>query len=336
MRKLIPCILILMLWFGCDDSLINPISDTPQKTIEDISHAPVDWISFSPDGEYMISASPEDENFWSNIIVRNVSNSNFDTTIKYQIPDSVITRQFTVVSSGILTENFNTTEKYFIVGRKNGVNLYEFRTTGGAKLFRSISIPGDVTQLALYNDSLLVCGNNIGAIKIWDLKNDRLVRSITAHAGAISGILITQNGKTIITSSFDNSLTIWRVSDGKALHTMYHDNSVTGISISPDEKYLVSVGLDKNIHLWNPISGDWYRTIKDNDWINAVAFSPDKSTIATGGDDNIVKLWDVSTGKKITAINNHSGRILALAYSKDGKYLASSASDKKIIITEMK
>ncbi len=336
MRKLISCIFILVLWFGCDDSLINPLADTPQKTIVDNTHNPTDWISFSPDGNYMITASPDDENFYSNIIVRNVSNFKFDTTIKYQIPDTFITIQSTKVYSGILTEDFKTTEKYFIVGCYGGLKIYEFRTTGTAKLFESISMSGNVIQLALYNDSLLVYGNNIGAIKIWDLKNNRLVRSITAHTGAISGILITQNGKTIITSSFDNSLTIWRVSDGKALHTMYHDNSVTGISISPDEKYLVSVSLDKNIHLWNPISGDWYRTIKDNDWINAVAFSPDKSTIATGGDDNIVKLWDVSTGKKITAINNHSGRILALAYSKDGKYLASSAADKKIIITEMK
>lgn len=336
MRKLIPCIFILVLWFGCDDNLISPLADIPQKTIEDLSHSPVDWISFSPDGNYMITVSPEDETSWSNIIVRNVSNYKFDTTTKYQIPDTFITRQFTMVYSGILTENFKTTEKYFIVGRRAGANIYEFRTTGTANLFKSILMSGEVVKLALYNDSLLVCGNNIGAIKIWDLKNDRLVRSITAHTGSISGILITQNGKTIITSSYDNSIIIWRVSDGKALHTMYHDNSVTGISISPDEKYLVSVGLDKNIHLWNPISGDWYRTIKDNDWINAVAFSPDKSTIATGGDDNIVKLWDVSTGKKIIAINNHSGRILALAYSKDGKYLASSATDKKIIITEMK
>ncbi|MDA0986261.1 MAG: WD40 repeat domain-containing protein [Bacteroidetes bacterium] len=335
MKKLLVSIFVMVIWFGCEDSLIDPISGDDPTTIPDLYHNPVNWISFSADGNYLITTSPEDQNFWSALLVRKVPS--FDTS-DFQIPDTLISNGSIVVHSAIITKNFETNKKYFIVGSNGGANLYEYKTTGGAKLFTRISITGNVTQLAIYNDSLLACGSSTGIIKIWNLVSNNLIKTISAHSGEITGLAITENGKSIISSSLDNSIVIWRISDGKPLHTMYHNNSVTGISISPDEKYLVSVGLDKNINIWNPINGDWYRTIKDNDWINAVVFSPDKKTIATGGDDNIVKLWDVSTGKKYNngEITNHTNRILALAYSIDGKYLASSAADKKLVITKMK
>lgn len=341
MRRTLIGVLITILWFGCEDSLLNPISGKAPLKFVDYYNNPIDWISFSPDGKFLITASPEggyynDYYIYSNILVRN--NGTFDTAV-YQITDTLFYTSYNriLAFSCILTKNFISSKKYFIVGSKGGVKMYEFSTTGSAKLFNNFTMSGYVTDMALYNDSLLIAGNSVGTILVYDLKNSRTLKTISgSHSGSISGIEITQNGKSFITSSYDNTIIFWRTSDWKALHYQYHDNSVTGISMSPNEKYLVSVGLDKKIHIWDPISSNWIRTINYPDWVNATAFSPDKKTFAVGGDDNIVTLYDISTGKVVATINEHKKRILALAYSIDGKYLASSAADKTFIITEMK
>jgi len=55
---------------------------------------------------------------------------------------------------------------------------------------------------------------------------------------------------------------------------------------------------------------------------------------AAGGSwDNTVRLWDVETGKLQSTLARHDGRVSSLAFSPDGKLLASGGWDKKIILT---
>ena len=61
--------------------------------------------------------------------------------------------------------------------------------------------------------------------------------------------------------------------------------------------------------------------------VNAAIVSPNGKWIATGCDDRVVRLWDFATGIEIAALSGHKGRIVALAFSPDGKTLASSAQE---------
>jgi WD40 repeat protein len=58
-----------------------------------------------------------------------------------------------------------------------------------------------------------------------------------------------------------------------------------------------------------------------------LAVSPDGKIAATGGDEKSIKLWDIATGKELKSLPNQKGRIQALAFTPDGKTLASSACD---------
>jgi WD40 repeat protein len=48
--------------------------------------------------------------------------------------------------------------------------------------------------------------------------------------------------------------------------------------------------------------------------------------LASGSEDNTVKLWSVESQKELTTLQGHSSSVNSVAFSPDGKYLASGSS----------
>jgi WD40 repeat protein len=57
--------------------------------------------------------------------------------------------------------------------------------------------------------------------------------------------------------------------------------------------------------------------------VRAMAFHPDNSILATGGDDHHIHLWSMETGGDTGVLYGHSADITGLAFSPDGRTLAS-------------
>src|SRR4051794_5182190 len=58
-----------------------------------------------------------------------------------------------------------------------------------------------------------------------------------------------------------------------------------------------------------------------------VAFAPDGKTIANGR-GTAVELWDARTGRLLQTLPAHSVRVTAVAFSADGRWLASGGMDQ--------
>src|SRR5262249_28460065 len=58
---------------------------------------------------------------------------------------------------------------------------------------------------------------------------------------------------------------------------------------------------------------------------DAVAFSPDGARIASGAQDPVVRVWGAATGHQPGAAGGHARSIRAVAFSRDGRRLASAS-----------
>lgn len=106
-----------------------------------------------------------------------------------------------------------------------------------------------------------------------------------------------------------------------------HSELVEDIAFSFDEKLLASGGRDGAVKVWDTASGVELLTVGGHS--NALAFSPNSYVLAHGS-DKTVELWNASTGEKLQTLTGHPGVVTAVAFSPDGKILA-SASDHSTV-----
>lgn len=124
------------------------------------------------------------------------------------------------------------------------------------------------------------------------------------------------------------------------------DRFVRGV-FSDQRETLVLGAADGSVHIWDlsPSSNLIERLVLNahNQAVSAVAISPDLRRIATSGgyafatvqqDDNLyaVLVWDITNVSQVYALRGHTGEVTGVAFSSDGRSIATSSLDGSVRI----
>jgi WD40 repeat protein len=108
-------------------------------------------------------------------------------------------------------------------------------------------------------------------------------------------------------------------------HTLSgHQGSAQAAAFSADGTRVATTELFGRLRVWNATTGALIEEHEERPVVGVTAFSPDGQFCFTG-DDTIIRIRDVASGKETQRLKGHTLRVEGLAFSLDGRLLASLA-----------
>ena len=183
----------------------------------------------------------------------------------------------------------------------------------------------------------------LGGYGIWQLYQSDirtaslLVHTLVGDGSYINYLVMTPDGKSLLSSSADKKIKIWDFSTGKEIRTLIEASiPINYFAISPDWQTLATGGTGNTIAIWDCDSGKKIRTLKGHSsYVNYVAISPDGNKLASASADHTIKIWNLFSGKELLTLTGHSSYVNYIAITPDGRKLASASADNTIKIWDL-
>jgi WD40 repeat protein len=215
------------------------------------------------------------------------------------------------------------------IGRQRGG--LEVRSTGGRVISTPISKGPRVVSVAWAKGQTLMAATANGHLRIWRDAGASAPQELD-HRGPIRAAAISPDGNFAATASAgsrNGEVRLWTLATGTP-RVLPHTGGVSALAFDPKGRFLAT-GNGEAVYIWPTTVGNSPRKLEpqgDTGNVTGIAFAPGGAVLAASSDDSYIRVWNVGTGQLRNTLVRHGGTVYSVAFSPDGRWLATGGLRK--------
>jgi RNA polymerase sigma factor (sigma-70 family) len=217
--------------------------------------------------------------------------------------------------------------KTLVTAGEGGVVLRDGST--GKEVRRFKGHEGTVQAVAFSPDGARLLTGGEATVRLWTVRTGKQVKELLGHRAAVRAVAFSADGKRAASAGADDSVRVWDLASGTQKRRFQPE--AWALRFTPDGRALAAGGMHWPwpLHQWDLKTGKDLCKVRTPQPRGAVAFSSSGKALAVAENGHI-HLLEIASGKDLCPVAGHRGAVDALAFSPDGRSLATGGVDRRI------
>ncbi len=218
-----------------------------------------------------------------------------------------------------------------IIAIAAGNAIHFFASTGEyIHNFSNFPNTSSISCVAYSADGRILASSFGETIKLWEVATGREIYTLRGHTNYISSIAFSPDSQLLVSGSWDRTTRLWDVARSREIRKIKGEESIHFVTFSLDGQLIGTIHNSKIIILYRVADGrEIYNINLAPKWAYGLTFTDD-GRLLTNTEFEYTKLLQLIIDTNIDEYFAHHQQISSLAFSPNGKILASGSYDTNI------